>query len=103
LLSLTVNDAKYDFLFGAGTWRFGETTKPGPYLIPAMNYFAGLPPHRVAGAYTGNENQLEFTLRYIESPHSERMVIDFMPDNSVSFTVYPSNLFGQSSLSITGR
>jgi CubicO group peptidase (beta-lactamase class C family) len=103
LLSLTANDAKYDFLFGAGTWRFGETTKPGPYLIPAKNYFAGLPPHRVAGAYTGNENQLEFTLRYIESPHSERMVIDFMPENSVSFTVYPSNLFGQSSLSITGR
>jgi CubicO group peptidase (beta-lactamase class C family) len=103
IATITIYGKSYVYTFGAGSWNQGETTKPGPYLIPAKNYFAGLPPFQVAGAYSGNEQQLEFTLRYIESPHAERWVVTVNPDAGITFSVYPSNYFGKPEITVQGK
>jgi len=81
---LTLNTAFGNFTinFGAGKWIEGITTKYGPYLVAgAQNNRVGLPPFKVAGSYTWkNENTLELTLRYIESPHTETMTCSFDGD-----------------------
>ncbi len=65
--------------FANGKWAFSETKKHGPYLVSgARAKFAGLPPFKVAGAYVWkDDNTLQLTLRYIESPHTETFEIEF--------------------------
>jgi hypothetical protein len=69
--------------FGSGEWAMGETKKHGPYLLAeAKAKFEGLPPFKVAGAYSWKDNNtLELTLRYIESPHTERITLTFDAHN----------------------
>jgi hypothetical protein len=64
---------EYQFILGNGYWEYGETTKLGPnLLLGALGHFEGLPPAKIAGAFTWiNDNTLEITIRYIESPHRE--------------------------------
>lgn len=59
--------------FGAGKWVLGETNIPVTSLLPQQNdNFLKLAPFKVAGAFScPDENSLELTLRYIESPHTE--------------------------------
>lgn len=74
-LTMAVDSGEYTFAFGDGHWEYGETTRRGPYLIPARAAYAGLPPLRVAGAYAwDDERTLRLVLRYIESPHTETLV-----------------------------
>ncbi len=77
----TVND-KYNFRFGYGVWVKGETTRPGPNLLSKeIGYFKGLPAAQVACSYNWfDENTLELTIRYIESPHTESMTLRFDKD-----------------------
>jgi len=54
-------------------WIKGTTTRAGPnLLLAARGHLAGIPPVQTAGIYRWrDEKNLEFTLRYIESPHTE--------------------------------
>ncbi len=78
-VTLKTDTAIYQIAFGAGEWQTGETTKRGPYLLPKTKANrVGLPPFKIAGSYRWkNENSLELTLRYIESPHTEIIICHF--------------------------
>jgi len=68
---------------GAGSWEMTETSRKGPYLVArAKNALEGLPPFKVATAYSWkSDSELELTLRYIESPHTERISCTFEGDS----------------------
>ncbi len=65
----------YTIPVSAGEWAFSETERRGPYLVSrAKNSLAGLPPFKVACAYRWlDDGALELTLRYIQSPHTEKL------------------------------
>jgi hypothetical protein len=69
----------YDLVFGSGRWEMGETRMPGPNLFgQARGHFSGLPSAKVAGSFAWKgRDSLEFQLRYIESPHTERIICSF--------------------------
>lgn len=73
----------FPFRFAADTWHWGETTMKGPYLVSgARNSLTGLPPFKVASEYTWiDSSTLELVLRYIESPHTQKIVCHFAGDN----------------------
>jgi CubicO group peptidase (beta-lactamase class C family) len=91
-LTLKTDSATYKLDFGAGKWQFSETTKRGPYLVAeAKNNRAGLPPFKIAGAYSWKDsNTLELVLRYIESPHTETTICHF-DQNKIFAEIYNSN------------
>ena len=72
----------YTIPFGAGAWVFSETMRLGPNLVgKAKNHMVGLPPRKVAAAYGWKDDKtLELTLRYIESPHTEKILVAFDGD-----------------------
>jgi hypothetical protein len=78
-VTLNADKKEYLFTFGAGKWISGETTLPGPNLLGlAKGHNVGLPPEKVAGCFTWkDDNTLELVLRYIESPHTERITCRF--------------------------
>ncbi|MFI5155125.1 MAG: serine hydrolase domain-containing protein [Chitinophagales bacterium] len=76
------NDGKdYVMDCAEGSWHLGETNLPGatPSIIRAPNGpHADLGPAKYAGAYTWkDQNTLELTFRYIESPHTQFLVCHF--------------------------
>ncbi len=79
LLNLKTDTASFDFSFASGRWQLGETTRHGPSIFAqAKNNQNGLPPFKIAQAYTWVDDQtLELTLRYIENVQSEKIVIKF--------------------------
>ena len=83
-LSLTVEDnyGAHAIPMGVGAWAYSETERRGPNLVArAMNSLVGQSPFKVAGAYRWlDDGGLELTLRYIESPHTERFVCRFAGD-----------------------
>ena len=90
--------ANYKISFASGAWKLGETEKLGPSLVGrAKAHFKGLPASKVAGSYRWkDENTLELTLRYIDSPHTETIVCkfdqsDIAVDVSNSFDTNPAN------------
>jgi len=68
--------AVYKLYFGDGKWKMSETTRPGPSLLTgARANLVGLPAFKTAGSYDWkDDHSLELVLRYIESPHTEKMV-----------------------------
>jgi CubicO group peptidase (beta-lactamase class C family) len=78
-LTLKTGSNTHQLSFGAGKWEEGNTTRYGPYLVSSFKgNRAGLPPFKVAGSYTWkDETTLELILRYIESPHSEKIGCHF--------------------------
>ena len=78
-VTLNSGNTDYNLAFGAGKWIGGETTLPGPNLLElAKAHNAGFPPEIVFGCFTWkDENTLELVLRYIESPHSEKITCRF--------------------------
>lgn len=101
-VSLSVHDDVYKLIYGSGKWELGQTTKIGPTLIPAKAHFAGLPPPQVAGSYQWlDENTLALTLRYIESPHTERMICKF-DQQKITIDLKISNHFDANTKRITG-
>lgn len=81
-LVLKSKTAVHEIEFGSGEWIEGETTKRGPYLLQeASASMTGMSPYMVAGAYRWQDDStLELTLRYIESPHSEKLICRFTED-----------------------
>lgn len=75
-LKLADDRGAYTIPVRAGAWEFSKTERRGPYLVSrAKNSLAGLPPFKVACAYRWlDDGALELTLRYIESPHTEKLV-----------------------------
>lgn len=87
-LELVDATARYTLNFGNGKWKEGVTRKAGPNLVSkAKNHFAGLPDPKVAGAFRwATPNTIELDLRYIESPHTERIFLQFDGDSVVMTT-----------------
>ena len=83
--SLKDNSNNYGLRFGSGRWMFGETRKLGPYLVArARSNRSQISTYKIAGSYRWkDENTLELTLRYIESPHTEYIRCKFDGDNNV--------------------
>jgi hypothetical protein len=81
-LSISIDSKNYDFSFGAGHWVTAETEKIGPnLLLLAKAHYVGLPPSKVASNFGWKDNNtLELTLRYIESPHTETVTCRFEND-----------------------
>jgi CubicO group peptidase (beta-lactamase class C family) len=79
--------------FKRGEWNYGMTELQGPKLVPNNN-LKTLRPFRVAGSCTWlDNNSIEFTLRYIESPHTETITCIFLENRiGVSF----KNIFNES-------
>lgn len=79
MLSLKTDSVAHQLSFGLDKWELAETTKFGPYLVAgAKANRKGLPIFKVAGSYTWQDNNtLQLTLRYIESPHTEIIVCHF--------------------------
>lgn len=93
----------YKLTFGDGVWIPGQTTKHGPSLVAgAKASFAGLPPLKIDGAYTWKDNNtLVLSLRYIESPHTEKMTCVFEGKN-LSVTVENSFDYGTKKMELKG-
>jgi hypothetical protein len=93
----------YSIGFGNGTWLTGTTTLPGPYLVAfEKGFYKGMPPLQVAGSYRWtDEHTLELTLRYIESPHTEKLVCSFN-GNNISADIFNSFEYGRHKVTITG-
>ncbi len=78
LLMIETKDKKTHLIpLGFETWSFGETRLVGPYLLrPAPINFGLLVPFKVAGSSRWlDEQTLEVTIRYIESPHHWTMTM----------------------------
>lgn len=72
----------YQFTAGRESWRFQETNMLGPSLVAqAKNHFEGLPPSKIASAYSWRSNNvLELKIRYIDSPHTLYVQFQFEGD-----------------------
>lgn len=84
--------ATYKLDFDNGNWHLGQTNKPGPSLTAFTKEIRTmLFPAKVAGSYTWKDDHtLQLTLRYIESPHTEKFICVF-EDNKL--TIHQSNSF----------
>lgn len=93
----------FSISFGSGKWALGETRKHGPYLLSnAKAKFEGLPPFKVAGAYSWKDNNtLELTLRYIESPHTRKITVTFGEHNAT--VVFTHSFAPESPVTVLGR
>lgn len=102
-LGLALNGKRHTFDFGAGKWAFGQTDKRPPALTAAAKaYFVGLPDPKIAGAYRWKDNQtLELTLRYIETPHTETYTFHF--ENNAASLVCRNSLDWSKAVEAMGR
>jgi CubicO group peptidase (beta-lactamase class C family) len=78
-LTMKYDTATYTIGFSSFDWEKGRTNRPGPYLLEkAKANRKGLAPYAIAGQYYWKDaNTLELTLRYIESPHTEKIHCHF--------------------------
>jgi CubicO group peptidase (beta-lactamase class C family) len=85
MLKIKTDTGSYDLSFGSGSWHHGETPMHGPNLFArSKGNLNGLPPFKIAGAYTWKGDQsLEFTLRFIDCMHTERITFTFGKDKKV--------------------
>jgi hypothetical protein len=102
-LTLNIDSISYRLAFGLGQWEIGETTKRGPNLISNSTFnFYTFGHSKVAGAYRWiDNNTIELTLRYIESPHSEKTVCHF-DRNLISVDIQNSLDFGNKTTVLKG-
>ncbi len=80
-LSVTAGGVEYNIPFGRGRWVTSKTDLDGPNLISRRG---AVKKNIIAGAYGWtDDNTLEMTLRYIESPHRILIRCDFDGDDIV--------------------
>lgn len=94
LVTLLMRKSNTDYVlnFKPGSWYLSETELPGPNLVPNKNIDI-LRPFKIAGSYTWlDNNSIELTLRYIESPHTEIITCVFL-DNKVGVSF--KNIFSK--------
>ncbi|HWB24595.1 MAG TPA: serine hydrolase [Chitinophagaceae bacterium] len=103
-LGVQGDTALYNISFGNSKWYAGTTTMPGPYLVAfEKGFYKSMPPLKVTGSYDWKDDHtLELTLRYIESPHTEKIVCNFDGDN-ISADVYNSYEYGARKTTLTGH
>ncbi|MDP4173717.1 MAG: serine hydrolase [Bacteroidota bacterium] len=91
-LIIKSDTAEYKINFSSGVWNFGETSMRGPDLFPdAKTHLAEFAHSKIAGSYNWkDEKTLELTLRYIESPHTERITCHFS-DNKILVEIQKSS------------
>ena len=83
ICEVTIREEGKDYVIhcAQGGWHLGETNLPGaqPSIIrAAKGPFTDLGPVKYAGSYTWkDQNTLELTIRYIESPHTQFLVCHF--------------------------
>lgn len=75
----------HNLQFANGKWKESTTARYGPYLVAAATANRkGLPEFKTAGSYSWtSDSTVEFTLRYIESPHKETINLTFEEDDEV--------------------
>ena len=100
---LKTDTATYPLSFGPGTWKLGETNKrPVSIVAGARENFSLLSDNKIAGSYEWLDNQtLELLLRYIESPHSEKIICHFDGTN-INVELQNSFDFGSKKTMLTG-
>lgn len=103
-LTITGDTATYKINFGNGKWQASTTTMAGPYLVAfEKGFYKGLPALKTVGSYNWSDaNTLELTLRYIESPHTAKMIWHF-DGNSVSIDYYNSFDYGKKKFTLTSK
>ncbi|MBL4677940.1 MAG: serine hydrolase [Mucilaginibacter sp.] len=91
-IAIKGDTATYKIDFDSGDWHVGKTNKPGPSLTAFTREIRTmLFPAKVAGSYTWkDEHTLQLTLRYIESPHTERFNCEF---DGNKLTIHHTNSF----------
>ncbi|MFA9392364.1 MAG: serine hydrolase domain-containing protein [Prolixibacteraceae bacterium] len=74
-LTFATSQTEYPISFNTGKWAFGETSMLGPnLLLGALDHHKGLLPEKIAASFSCiDENTIEFVLRYIETPHTEKI------------------------------
>jgi hypothetical protein len=104
LLTIKTENNSYPISFGKDKWAMGTTARFGPSLVGVVkHHFVGLPPSQVAGLYTWKDkNTLEMQLRYIDSPHSEKLIFHF-DTNKVSVDYFQSFDFNTKKLVLEGE
>jgi len=102
---LTIKDDKgtWPIPFGEDKWARAETPRLGPDLLTgAQSHDAGFPPFQTAGSYHWiDDNTLELTLRYLESPHTERFTCHF-DGNNIKVEDANSFEYGKPGMMLTG-
>ncbi|MEJ7588840.1 MAG: serine hydrolase [Ferruginibacter sp.] len=103
-VTLKVDTVIHQLAFGEGNWHKSATTKRGPSLVAgARASFVGLPPFKIAAAYTWkDERNLVLTLRYIESPHTETITCHF-DGNDIAVEIESSLEYGTKKSVLKGR
>lgn len=77
-LTLTKGNESHDFLFGWDRWRYGETTKPGPYFLSKRRTPDGLAPFTVSGYGSWKTtSDLSLCLLYMTEAHREYYTCHF--------------------------
>ncbi|QEC69138.1 serine hydrolase [Panacibacter ginsenosidivorans] len=104
ILQVATDTAVYRIHFAAGKWEEDETLMHGPSLVAgAKASFAGLPALKTDGACTWkDEHTLELTLRYIESPHTEKITCHF-DGETVTVDMENSFDYGSKKTTLKGR
>ena len=94
LVKMKSDTINYIFSFGNSKWNYGMTDYHVPNLLQYFNnHDPGIPTSKVAGSYTWlDDNTLQLTLRFIESPHTDTWTCRFDGDDinidmGVSFDV----------------
>jgi CubicO group peptidase (beta-lactamase class C family) len=96
---LQAHNAAYRLDFGSAEWTEGTTARPGPSLTGPLG---GIDNYRIAGKYNWRDNHtLYLVLRYIESPHHEKIICTFDKDN-VTVSITPSTASGRYSTELKG-
>lgn len=82
LMKWHTDSTTHSIPFGKNEWAYSETTRKGPYLVAmAQANRNNLLPFKIAGSYDWKDNNtLQLTLRYIESPHTETITCSFDGD-----------------------
>ena len=105
ICNVTITDtAAYKFGFGEGKWIRGTTPMHGPNLVTgAKHSLSGLPPFITDGSYRWlDENTLELTLRFTESPHADTYVCNFNAEK-VSVHIKTSFNYGSKEIVLMGK
>jgi hypothetical protein len=102
--TITTDTAVYKIGFGSGKWKTGETAMHGPYLVErAKGNLTGLPPFKIDGSYDWKDDStLELVLRYIESPHTEKLICHF-DGNKISLSIQNSFDYGKREIVLKGE
>jgi hypothetical protein len=93
----------YKLYFGEGRWIPGETTRLNPSLLSGgKSNFDRTTVFRTAGSFDWKDDHtLELILRYIESPHTEKMICSF-EEEKISIDVLNSFNYGNKKTVLKG-